>query len=188
MGFDCFGWCAEQALNIVNHFGAEHTLDILAHKPGRLVEVKGVSKKTAKAIKAAWSGHAAEQERRVALTGLGVPFSHVGRIIDRWGGAAASIVTNDPYRLASEAGMSFTMADTVAALQGPERQALHSVERYAAATVHALRESIGRGHCCLPATALRAMTTEVLCKPVRLLLLLFMPSSHAEIRFQSDQK
>ena len=57
------------------------------------------------------------------------------------------------------------VADTVAAVQGPERQGLHSVERYAAATVHALRESVGRGHCCLPATALRYATAEVLCKP-----------------------
>ena len=31
--------------------------------------------------------------------------------------------------------------------------------------MHALRESIGRGHCCLPGAGLGAATVEVLCKP-----------------------
>lgn len=150
------------AAKIVDHFG-ESTIDVLAAQPHRLVEVNGVSPRIAKLVEEAWDGHAAEQERRAALLGLGVPYIHLERVLDRWAAAASTIVAREPYRLTSEAGLSFAVADSVAAvnLEG----SLHSVERYAAATVHALRESTNKGNCCLPTSKLREASATVLAAP-----------------------
>ena len=154
------------AAKIVEHFG-DHTLDVLAAQPHRLVEVKGVSPRIAKLVEAAWDGHAAEQERRAALLGLGVPYLHLERVLERFAGAAPAIVAAEPYRLTSEAGLSFTVADAVAIAnrRSSSGEDLHAVERYAAATVHALRDSVAKGNCCLPSSKLRDATATVLDAP-----------------------
>ena len=153
------------ANKIVDHF-EERTLDVLSAQPHRLVEVPGISPRIAKLIAKAWDGHAAEQARRAALLGLGVPYIHLERVLDRWAAAASTIVAQEPYRLTSEAGLSFAVTDSIAAAnvagRGEEMHALHSVERYAAATVHALRESTSKGNCCLPTSNLREATANIL--------------------------
>lgn len=153
------------ANKIVDHFG-DSALDVLSAQPHRLVEVTGISPRIAKLVEKAWDGHAAEQARRAALLGLGVPYIHLERVLERWAAAAPTIVAQEPYRLTSEAGLSFAVTDSVAAANvagsGEELHGLHSVERYAAATVHALRESISKGNCCLPTSKLREASANIL--------------------------
>ena len=156
------------ATKIVEHFGSgEATLDVLAAQPSRLTEVSGVSPRLADNIRAAWARDGERQEQRAALAGLEVPAGEpTERLLERWGARAPAIVTAQPYRITTEAGLRFAVADRVAACEATEwAGGIHAPERYAAASLHALREAVGRGHCCLPAAAWVSATAAVLDRP-----------------------
>ena len=161
------------AQRIVKHFGSD-VMEILAAKqPKQLAKVKGVSLRIAENICTSWGEHALEQESRVALAGMGVPFAAHHRLHERWGlDEAAHVVRTEPYRLATEAGLSFAVADRVAATvmvgddvqEGPRQCYQHSLARYGAASLHALRVAEGQGHCCLPEDTLQQEASALLLK------------------------
>ena len=106
------------AQHIANTFGLE-TMNVLDNHPERLQEVPGMGARKAQAIAEAWRERRALKEIMVYLQGEGLPVALAVRILRKYGSAAEGVVREQPYRLAAEVyGVSFEVADTIAARSG----------------------------------------------------------------------
>lgn len=135
------------AKRIVAHFGLE-TLDIIENQIERLVEVPGIAKKRVKLIQTAWDSQKSIKEVMVFLQGHGVSTTYAVKIFKQYGDEAIDIVTQNPYRLATDVyGIGFVTADQIARNLGISP---HSEYRYRSGLLHVLSESADEGHCYLP--------------------------------------
>jgi exodeoxyribonuclease V alpha subunit len=136
------------AERIVKYFGTE-TLNVLDNYSERLTEIPGIGKKRIKEIRAAWHEQNKQRECLIFLQGLGISPAYASRIINRYSEvAAAEIVRNNPYRLASEIdGIGFLTADRIATQLGIEK---NSPLRLCAGIVHTLEGLANRGNVCCP--------------------------------------
>ncbi|MFL5733020.1 MAG: ATP-dependent RecD-like DNA helicase [Chloroflexia bacterium] len=131
------------AEHIVNVFGMD-TLDVLNNHPERLVEVPGMGARKAENIANAWSERRSLQELMGYLQSRQVPVALAVRIAKKYGQAAATVVRQQPYRLAAEIyGISFDLVDELAAQAGIARDAN---QRIAAGLTHSLRAASEQGH------------------------------------------
>src|SRR5690242_15123214 len=81
-----------------------------------------------------------------------VPVAMAVRIAKKYGQAAATVVRQQPYRLAAEIyGISFDLVDELAAQAGIARDA---TQRIAAGLTHSLRTASEQGHVYLPVSVL----------------------------------
>jgi exodeoxyribonuclease V alpha subunit len=128
---------------IVKRFGLE-TLDVIDADPGRLAEVPGIGAKRARTIKKAWFEKRAVKEIMIFLESAGVSPAFAHRICQRYGHDAIRLVTENPFRLASDvSGIGFLSADRIAEKLGIPRDSPHRAE---AGVVYALEEMAGDGH------------------------------------------
>ncbi|MGB8698933.1 MAG: helix-hairpin-helix domain-containing protein, partial [Thermosynechococcaceae cyanobacterium] len=135
------------AKRIVAHFGLE-TLDIIENQIDRLVEVPGIAQKRVKMIQTTWETQKAIKEVMLFLQGHGVSTVYAVKIYKQYGDESISIVTQNPYRLATDIyGIGFVTADAIARNIGIEA---HSEYRYRCGTLHVLGEASEEGHCFLP--------------------------------------
>ncbi|KAI9132800.1 ATP-dependent RecD-like DNA helicase [Acaryochloris sp. CCMEE 5410] len=135
------------AKRIVAHFGLE-TLDIIENQIERLAEVPGIAKKRVKLIQTAWDSQKTIKEVMVFLQGHGVSTTYAVKIFKQYGDEAIDIVTQNPYRLATDVyGIGFITADQIARSLGIPP---HSEYRYRSGLLHVLSESADEGHCYLP--------------------------------------
>jgi exodeoxyribonuclease V alpha subunit len=135
------------AKKLVEAFG-EAVFDIIEGEPARLFDVKGIGKKRAEAIIAAYSQQRAVRAIMVFLHKAGLSTSKAKKVFDRWGESAIERIKQNPYILAHEVyGIGFATADGVALRQGLDRE---SPERARAGVLHVLREAEGQGSCGLP--------------------------------------
>lgn len=139
------------ARRIVAHFGLE-TLDIIENQIHRLVEVPGIAQKRVKMIQTAWVTQRAIKEVMLFLQGHGVSTTYAVKIYKQYGDSSIEIVTQNPYRLATDVyGIGFVTADAIARNLGI---APGSEFRYRSGILHVLGEASEEGHCFLPETEL----------------------------------
>jgi exodeoxyribonuclease V alpha subunit len=139
------------AKRIVAHFGLE-TLDIIENQIDRLKEVPGIAQKRVKMIQTTWETQKAIKEVMLFLQGHGVSTTYAVKIYKQYGDESISIVTQNPYRLATDIyGIGFVTADAIARNIGIEA---HSEYRYRSGLLHVLGEASEEGHCFLPQTEL----------------------------------
>jgi exodeoxyribonuclease V alpha subunit len=135
------------AKRIVAHFGLE-TLDIIENQIDRLKEVPGIAQKRVKMIQTTWETQKAIKEVMLFLQGHGVSTTYAVKIYKQYGDESITIVTQNPYRLATDIyGIGFVTADAIARNIGIEP---HSEYRYRSGLLHVLGEASEEGHCFLP--------------------------------------
>lgn len=137
----------QTARKIVNHFGLE-TLDVIEAEINRLVEVPGLGEKRVKQIQAAWNDQRTIRDVMVFLQGHGVSPTHAVKIFKQYGEKSVAVVSDNPYRLATDIyGIGFVTADVIARKLGI---APNSEYRYQAGIRHVLDTAGEDGHCYLP--------------------------------------
>ena len=135
------------AERMVAHFGTD-ILTIIEEEPGRLIEVHGLGPKRTKRIADAWEEQKAIKEVMVFLSGVGVSTSLAVRIYKKYADSSISVVSAEPYRLASEVwGIGFKTADTIAQAVGIPHD---SPQRIKAGLQYTLSQAADNGHCYLP--------------------------------------
>ena len=135
------------AKRIVAHFDLE-TLDIIENQIERLIEVPGIAKKRVKMIQTTWETQKAIKDVMLFLQGHGVSTTYAVKIYKQFGDESITIVTQNPYRLATDIyGIGFVTADAIARNIGIEP---HSEYRYRSGLLHVLGEASEEGHCFLP--------------------------------------
>jgi exodeoxyribonuclease V alpha subunit len=135
------------AKRVVAHFGLE-TLDIIENQIERLIEVPGIAKKRVKMIQTTWETQKAIKDVMLFLQGHGVSTTYAVKIYKQFGDESITIVTQNPYRLATDIyGIGFVTADAIARNLGIEP---HSEFRYRSGLLHVLGEASEEGHCFLP--------------------------------------
>ncbi len=135
------------AKRIVKAFG-ERSLSVIENEPERLIEVDGISKKRADAIRERWVHDEQGRATTVLLMGLGLSRRLVHRIRERYGDETGKVVTMTPFRLMDEvSGIGFKTADGLAQRAGvaPDDPA-----RIAAAVDHVLKLQEKEGHTAVP--------------------------------------
>jgi exodeoxyribonuclease V alpha subunit len=147
------------AKRIVAHFGLE-TLDIIEYHIERLAEVPGIAQKRVKTIQSTWEAQKSIKSVMLFLQSHGVSPSYAVKIYKQYSDEAIPIVTQNPYRLATDIyGIGFAAADAIARSLNIEP---HSEYRYRSALLHSLREASTEGHCLLPQAELIERTVKQL--------------------------
>lgn len=135
------------AERIVEKFGLQ-TLEILDKSPARLREVEGLGRKRIEAIRTAWKENAERRKLQIHLQSLGIGPASFTRIYKLYGDTAASMIKENPYRLAQDIdGIGFLMADRIAANMGIEKA---NPQRLLSGVAHTFSQIRLAGHVCFP--------------------------------------
>lgn len=147
---------------LVTAFG-EKTLEVLEREPERLSEIKGLSRKKAADISAAFKKQLVMRRLMELLGGYGIKPIIALRLYRLYGDDAMDRLLENPYIIAGEAiGAEFSEADGLALDSGFEGD---SPERVAAAAVFELRHNTRNGHCFIPIENLVSITSELIQVP-----------------------
>lgn len=147
---------------IVDTFG-EDTLYILDHASVRLKEVPGLGKKRIADIRKSWKGHAERRNIQIYMQSLGISLTYFNKIYKLYGDGSATILKENPYRLASEVtGIGFLMADRIASATGIGKD---DPKRLVAGVTYGLSQIRLAGHVCMPRTQFLRMLSELLDIP-----------------------
>ena len=147
------------AQRIVKHFGKD-TLAVFEENIDKLLDVPGIATKKLTMIKEAWREHRAVREVMMFLQGHGISTLFAVRIYKEYGDKAINLVTENPYRLATDFyGIGFFSADKVALSIG---LAIDSAQRISAAIRHVLSASREQGHCYLTAEQIYGQVNNLL--------------------------
>jgi len=135
------------AKRIVATFGLQ-SLSILDEHPERLSEVSGIGERRVEEIKKTWASQRAVSNIMLLLQTHGASPALAARIFKQYGDKAASILQQNPYRLALEVrGVGFKTADQLAHSLGI---AGDHPERAQAGVMHELGELSNQGHVVVP--------------------------------------
>ncbi len=149
----------EMARRITAMFGQE-TLDVIEHQPERLREVPGIGPSRATKISQAFQDQKTIREVMVFLQSHGVSPAYAYKIFKKYGQGAISVVTKNPYRLATDIrGIGFRSADNVAASLGID---LRSPQRAEAGVLFVLDGTQTEGHVYFPRDELVDRTAQLL--------------------------
>ncbi len=91
----------EYAKRLVQAFG-EDTLRVIDRQPERLRAVPGIGPKRARQIRDAWNERRAVHSVMLFLQGCGVTPGQAVKIFKEYGGRAATVIRDNPYRLAGD--------------------------------------------------------------------------------------
>ena len=150
------------AKRMIEAFGSE-VFDVIETEPERLREVDGIGPRRAKRIVAAWAEQKIVREIMVFLHSHGVGTSRAVRIYKTYGNDAVQVMSENPYRLATDIrGIGFKTADAIAERLGIEKTAMIRVR---AGISYALTEALNDGHCGLPSNELNALAGKLLEVP-----------------------
>jgi exodeoxyribonuclease V alpha subunit len=154
------------AKKLVRAFG-EKVFDVIEATPDRLHEISGIGPVRAASILAAWAEQKAVREIMVFLHSHGVSTARAVRIFKTYGSDAIQVMTENPYRLASDIrGIGFKTADAIAMKLGVEKTAMMRVR---AGISYALTEAMQEGHCGLPTDELSPLAQKLLEVPQELI-------------------
>jgi exodeoxyribonuclease V alpha subunit len=152
----------KSAKRLVAHFGLE-ILDVIEHHPERLHEVAGVGRHRIEMIAKAWQEQKRIQDVMIFLQTHGVSTTYAVKIYKTYGDRAIEVVSQDPYRLATDIwGIGFKTADEIARNLGMAHDA---PSRLKAGLLHLLGEAAEQGHMFLPREELLAKGEELLGAP-----------------------
>lgn len=99
---------------IVDHFG-DQTLEMIDRTPDRLLEIKGIARKTVDMIVKGWTDQKHIQEVMRFLIAHNVSTAYAVKIYKTYGDEAIEKVRENPYRLATDIwGIGFKTADRIA--------------------------------------------------------------------------
>ena len=147
------------AKKIVQHFG-NNTLEVFEGEIEKLVEIPGIAQKKLKMISEAWTEHRAIREVMMFLQSHGISTLFAVRIFKEYSDDAIDLVTENPYRLASDFyGIGFFSADKVALSIGLEKD---SPQRIVAGIKHVLAASREFGHCYLTKSQIESQVKNLL--------------------------
>ncbi len=147
------------AKRLIHAFG-EKVFDIIEAEPDRLREVTGIGQVRARRITDGWAEQKIIREIMVFLHSHGVGTARAVRIFKTYGADAIQVMTENPYRLASDIrGIGFKTADAIAMKLGIEKTALIRVR---AGISYALTEAMDEGHCGLPTEELVPLAVKLL--------------------------
>ena len=147
------------ASRIVKQFG-EKTLEIIDQNPHELHQVEGIGRKRIEMIAEAWKEQKEIRDVMVFLQGHGVSPAYATKIFKKYGWDSIKIVSQNPYRLASDIfGIGFLTADKIAGSMGFEKNAPARVEAGILYVLHQLSEE---GHVYFPYEPLLDRCREIL--------------------------
>jgi len=157
----------KMAKRLVKAFG-EDVFEVIENEPERLKEVPGIGPKRAKRLSEGFKDQKAVREIMVFLQTHGLGSSRAARIYRTYGADAATLLTEDPYRLARDIrGIGFRIADSIGASLGKDREGL---PRARAGLGYTLEQARGAGHCGLPRDELLEQAQELLKIPEEILV------------------
>ncbi len=157
----------KMAKRLVKAFG-EDVFDVIENEPERLKEVPGIGPKRARRLSEGFKDQKAVREIMVFLQTHGLGGSRAARIYRTYGADAATLLTEDPYRLARDIrGIGFRIADSIGASLGKDREGL---PRARAGLGFTLEQARGAGHCGLPRDELLEQAVELLKIPAEILV------------------
>jgi exodeoxyribonuclease V alpha subunit len=145
----------------------ETVFEVIEHAPERLLEVEGIGPTRAGRITASWADQKVIREIMAFLQGHGVGTSRAVRIFKTYGADAIPLVSENPYRLASDIrGIGFKSADLISERLGISRTAMI---RARAGIAYTLAEAMANGHCGLAEDELLVQAEQLLEIPSAIL-------------------
>ena len=147
------------AARIVKTFG-EKTLEVIDKSVSDLHKVAGIGSKRIDMIDRAWKEQKEIRSVMIFLQGHGVSPAYAAKIFKKYGWDSVKIVSQNPYRLASDIfGIGFLTADKIAGSLGFEKNAPARVEAGILYVLHQLSEE---GHVYFPYEPLVERCREIL--------------------------
>jgi exodeoxyribonuclease V alpha subunit len=147
------------AARIVKLFG-EKTLEVIEHRVSELGQVEGIGRKRIEMIEKAWREQKEIREVMIFLQDHDVSPVYATKIFRRYGRDSISVVSRNPYRLATDiAGIGFLTADRIAQKMGFEK---HAPARAEAGILYVLRQLSEEGHVYYPYELLVERCVEIL--------------------------
>jgi exodeoxyribonuclease V alpha subunit len=147
------------ASRIVKKFGKE-TLEVIEHRIGELEKVEGIGRKRIEMIEKAWSEQKEIREVMIFLQEYGIGTGYATKIFKRYGRDSVSVITKNPYRLATEIfGIGFLTADKIAGKIGFEKTAPVRAE---AGILYVMQKFTDEGHVYYPYELLIEKCQEIL--------------------------
>jgi len=149
----------ELASRIVNRFG-EKTLTIIESRMEELGTVEGIGRKRLLMIKEAWTAQKEIRGIMMFLQQYGVGLGQATRIYKKYGQRSIAIVSQNPYKLASDIpGIGFRTADRIAEKLGFKKNAPVRAE---AGILYVLNQLSEAGHVFYPYDGLLEKCREIL--------------------------
>lgn len=150
------------ASRIVEKFG-EKSLDVIEQSPEELCEVEGIGPKRIDTIKNAWMEQRDVRDLMLFLQSHGIGPTPAVKIFRRYGHNAISLLTRNPYKLASDIfGIGFLTADNIAEKLGFKKDAPVRVE---AGVLFVLNNLTEEGHVYFPYDQLVRKCMDILNNP-----------------------
>ena len=147
------------AQRLVDRFGAD-VLRVLEEEPERLAEIRGVTRKKAMEISAAFRQQTMMRRLLEFLARYDLPLPLAMRLYRRYGGEALENLRRNPYLLVDEwYGVDFSVMDEIALSMGFAGDSRRRIE---AAVLFELTYNLGNGHVFLPRDKLTAATAQLL--------------------------
>ncbi|MBW2029562.1 MAG: ATP-dependent RecD-like DNA helicase [Deltaproteobacteria bacterium] len=135
------------ASRIVNEFGKE-TLKVIEGRTEDLTRIQGIGRKRVDMIKNAWREQKEIREVMMFLQQHGISPGYATKIFKKYGWNSISVVTKNPYRLATEVfGIGFVTADNIAEKLGFQKDSLPRAE---AGILYVLNRLTEEGHVFYP--------------------------------------
>jgi len=136
---------------LVDHF-QDLTLDILENTPERILEARGIGKKTANRITEAWRERKGIHEFMAFLNEFNLSPFFGAKVLTCYGDQALSMVKQSPYQVCRDIPeIDFPSMDTLAFQMGLAEDA---PERITACLEHELKRHIDDGHTFMPKSLL----------------------------------
>lgn len=131
------------ALRIVEEFG-DRTFDVIEHDYAELTRVKGVSRRLAESVHAAFLEYATQKFTYTRLMGMGLTARQATECVNEFGQDAADLIRENPYVLAQRIyGIDFITADRIAHSLGIE---MNDPLRVKQGILHVLHKMMANGH------------------------------------------
>jgi exodeoxyribonuclease V alpha subunit len=135
------------ASRIVKEFG-EKTLEIIASRTDELMKIEGLGPKRVDMIKKAWEDQKEIRDVMIFLQAHGVSSGYAVKIFRQYGHGSISVVTRNPYRLATDIfGIGFNTADKIARRLGFDKA---SPIRAEAGILYVMNQLSEEGHVYYP--------------------------------------
>ncbi len=147
------------AKRIVKKFG-EQTLEVIEGEAEKLFSVEGIGAKRVRMIQKAWADQKEIRDVMIFLQSHGVGSGYATKIFKQYGNEAIRVVTENPYRLATDIfGIGFVTADRIAERLGFAKDCELRAE---AGILYVLHELSDEGHVYYPYEPLTEKCKEVL--------------------------